>query len=231
MLEPMGEGIALEVSPTGEAMAWALPHAIVSGQGSDEERAVGDLAFNCQWYEGWRNRRGLPAEPAQEFGVVEVVPSNGYPETGDTGALLAGDREPLDSAFVEWARRLLALAREDVAAVVAMLEGEGLDDAGLKRVRWTQKHLARAEWWYASRIPGSPAGRRRLEIGEDLGAAMTESRAMFFDEFLPFALGLADRDRIFDVEGEKWTPKKAVRRAVWHDLYHLRQLEFQLTSR
>lgn len=226
----MRVSLAAEAKPTGETLLWALPEAVISGQGVDEDEAVRDLYLAFAWYEGWLNRTGRHAQVPEAFDIVEYVSATGYPETGDTEALLSVDRVGLSDEDAERFRAELTESRSAIVQVCEELMRSGLDEAGEKKLRWTLAHLAQSEWWYASRIPGSLACRIRLEPSLDPFAALESARRMFLEDFLPFAIGRADRERIYPVEGESWTVRKALRRALWHDLYHLRRLEEMLTA-
>ena len=69
------------------------------------------------------------------------------------------------------------------------------------------------------------------EFGNDLLRRMQNVRLYFQDEFLNHArrMGAAQRMRQQQIDGEMWTTRKAIRCAVQHEIYHLKQVYHMLT--
>lgn len=206
-------------------MAWAEPPGILSGQGRERRDAIQDLRAATAWYDRWASRHGLPLEHPlhPDSTAVEVIEATGHPETGDTEALLPSDRDPLDEEYAERATMLLGHARPDFLDACRDALGNG-SAAAVEHLRRTMMHVAQAEWWYASRIAGSPAEAVNLERG-DPELMLHRARRMLLEEHIPFLLSLPDRARLYAVDDEAWTPRKSLRRAIWHELYHLRRME------
>lgn len=206
-------------------MAWAEPPGILPGQGPERRDAIHDLHAAIEWYDRWASKHGLPLQPSlqPDSTPVDVIEATGHPETGDTEALLPSDRDPLDEEYAERAKMLFCHARLDFLNVCRRALANGSAATG-EHIRLTMMHVAQAEWWYASRIAGSPADAASLERG-DPELMLHQARIMLLEEHIPFLLSLPDRARLYVVDGEAWTPRKSLRRAIWHELYHLRRVE------
>jgi hypothetical protein len=73
-----------------------------------------------------------------------------------------------------------------------------------------------------TRLPGSPAeGTSWRDFGSGL-EKLESIRRLLLDEYLPWLETVAFSP--VEVAGEVWSPRKVLRRAVWHELYHFKQL-------
>jgi uncharacterized damage-inducible protein DinB len=132
------------------------------------------------------------------------------------------DEEPLAATDIERALKLLDWSRQDLLQVV-----NGLDDRTLNRTyageRWSingiLKHICGAEWWYQERI-GSPFPEQERDLPPDAFEGLELVRTHFIS-LLP---ALEAVHRVVDVEGELWSPRKALRRAVWHERDHTQHI-------
>ena len=182
-----------------EFASWAERHA------GGDWLPLGDLDIRLvETYEVFHMRRAL--DPKND--ELEI------------NAWFREDWRPLDAEEVEHGLEVLRWQRDDLLAIVS-----GLDDAHLDQPhegeRWTIRgllaHVATAEWWYLDRFGlfGPRAGLPKNPF-ERLAAV----RARLLEE-LP---GLAGQERVFGVDGEFWSPRKLLRRAIWHERDHIEHI-------
>lgn len=95
---------------------------------------------------------------------------------------------------------------------------------GQRTVDDIARPVATVEWWYMSRIVPFPVPHAG-EFPEDVESLLTWIRSRVAGRLR----GLSDDERakisVPDPEsGEQWSARKVLRRLVYHELYHLRQL-------
>ncbi|MBV6504321.1 MAG: hypothetical protein AKCLJLPJ_02441 [Fimbriimonadales bacterium] len=207
-------------------MAWAFAFAFASGQGRSQETALDDLRAGVGFAAAWMQTNGLKwdfdggsleTNPESQFEVVERVESDGELAVGDTTGLFDWDKHALSSTDLDKIGRFLQASRG------ALLESAAAASEGIEGVAETLRHVAQAEWWYASRIPGSPADRLAPDASQDPLALLDECRSMLLENPDQRRCFLEMND-VYECDGELWTPRKVFRRALWHELYHLKQL-------
>jgi uncharacterized damage-inducible protein DinB len=92
-------------------------------------------------------------------------------------------------------------------------------------------HIAIAEWWYTTRVLDDPsAAPNWSEFGDDARQRLERIRATVFEQYFSQlrSMTVSQRRRRFTHSGETWTARKTLRRMVWHELYHLKQIEDRL---
>ncbi len=118
---------------------------------------------------------------------------------------------------IKHALKMLAWSRADLLKTVEGLSAEKLD-ATYMGERWSISgilgHIGGAEWWYLDRlglafpradVPGEPLER-------------LEKVRAFFNTTLPKLEGVK---QVVGVDGEFWSPRKVLRRALWHERDHI----------
>jgi hypothetical protein len=142
-------------------------------------------------------------------------------------AFFASDAAPLTAKEVDQAARLFQWNRQEQRAALDGLSPTQLEqpiENGWSIMRILH-HIGRAEWWYLTRLdltPNAPApetwdglqdiGRRRLLA------------------VLPRLVG---DSRIVLKDAEVWSPRKMLRRALWHEpdhTQHIVQFRSQITK-
>jgi hypothetical protein len=128
------------------------------------------------------------------------------------------DWKPLVPYEVERALKLLAWSRDDLMNILKGLSAEELDQT-YPGERWNingiMKHLGGAEWWYQERI-GYPFPENKENIPTDPFERLTVVRD-HFNSLLPKLVGV---NKVLGLGGEIWSPRKALRRALWHERDH-----------
>lgn len=198
------------------------PGGFVSGRTRAE--ALDEAPAAIAQYFAWLRRHGeTPPEDELQFEVDEVHAAWISEDEYEVNAFFAADRPPLSADEIQLALTRLRASRADLLDAFLGLSPDDLNRE-LPGERWPingiLKHVANAENWYL--------GRFGLEIdaGWDIPDPLGRLSLVrqHFMEMLP---ALAGDERVVAVEGELWSPRKVIRRALWHELdhaAHIRQL-------
>ena len=220
--------IGLETNVEGRSLAWALDFPGCFAYGADNREALVEIPQALLLYQAWIAGHDRAAvHPLDDFDVrlVEVwegyALNDRYEVTREGGhAVNAWFREdwlPLTRVEVQHGLRLLQWSREDLLETVAGAR-PGLMEAQFPGERWSIAgilgHVGSAEWWYLDRlnladVPRSQLSRdpveRMRQVRERLTAVLPE---------------LAGEERVTGKLGEWWSPRKLLRRALWHEMDH-----------
>jgi hypothetical protein len=222
--------IGLENNVEGRSIAWALDYPGCFAYGVEGSQAILNLPRALINYRDWVIRNG-GADPAgdendMDFRLAEtwetyrmnadyrVAPDGQY----EINAWFRHDWLPLTAEEIERGLCLLAWSRADLLALVDGLAAEALE---VKKPgeRWSiggiLGHVGGAEWWYLDRL--DLAGLSRGEVPREPFARLAATRARL-EGVLPTLAGRADLVRGKD--GEFWSPRKLLRRALWHERDH-----------
>ncbi len=159
----------------------------------------------------------LPIQAA----VVEEFQS--FPHSPDylVNAFFEDDTLPLTGDEVEYGRRVLEINRRELLAII-----EGLTEEMLERtipgevqgnLRGILNHIGTAEWWYWDRLGLIFPRDQRPQETKELLTAIRD----FTMTHLPDLIG---RDLKTVRSGETWSPRKLLRRAIWHERAHTLQI-------
>lgn len=222
--------IGLENGIEGRSLAWALDYPGCFAYGKDESEAVLNLPRAMVQYRDWIERHGEASWLADlnemDFALVQVfevycIDENyeNVPEGYEVNAWFQHDWKPLTAGEVERGLTLLSWSRQDLLQLAADVP-EGKMDVRLPGERWSIRgvleHVANAEWWYLDRL--GLADRPRSALPADYVERLAFVRARLEDA-LP---GLAGReDMVVGRDGEFWSPRKLLRRALWHEKDHI----------
>jgi hypothetical protein len=128
------------------------------------------------------------------------------------------DWKPLAPHEIERALKLLAWSRADLMRVMEGLDLE-IRSRDHPNERWSidgiLKHIGGAEWFYQERI-----GYPYPENEGDLPVDPFERLQMVRDHFKSLLPQLDGVTHVVGLEGEIWSPRKALRRALWHERDH-----------
>lgn len=212
-------------------MAWAAQAPWLSGQGPTRETAIEDLRKTVTWWLRWMADVFPPAVFANESivimppqhlsdelreppKVVDEIVTMVDPRHGDTCGLLPSDLNPLSEEDLAEYHTYLRLSRDRLYQTV----GPYIRQAHAEILH----HIARGEQWYCSRaFPSQNVGSAK-DLPEDPLKAIGAARNLL-QHCSTNAIGV-DANPI-EVDGEQWTPRKAHRRALWHELWHTMRME------
>lgn len=222
--------IGLENGSEGRSQAWALEHPGCFAYGKDSREALMNVPRAVLAYQTWLDRH-TPDSWLKELGdfdirLVEAFEAYTIDEQYNTtdgegyevNAWFRHDWKPLTKVDIQRATQLLAFSRADLLELAGSLPAATLDQEHPGE-RWSIRgilaHLATAEEWYLHRLGlGVVEGSRYLP--EDVFERLTVVRQRL-ESVLP---SLADREQVVGVDGEFWSPRKLIRRAVWHERDH-----------
>jgi uncharacterized damage-inducible protein DinB len=176
--------------------AWANQHA------GSEWISLGD--FDVRLEEAWESYNAPRGWNAAK-GEVEI------------NAWFRDDWRPLDRAEAMRGVEMLSWSRADLLRIVSDLEAAKLDEQR-EGERWSIRgilaHVATAEWWYLDRFG---LIRPRNELSKDPYERLAAVRQRL-EQALPEMAGV---EKVLGVDGEFWSPRKLLRRALWHELDHI----------
>jgi len=195
--------------------------------GRTEEEAVAQAGNRVRQYFEWLGKKdGNPAPFEDSVQVLIAERGEAYPWAKDPAltvhAFFEDDARPLRPWDLDIAARLLEWSRQDFL----MLSGGLLPDSpsrlenapnwktldDLMGHMWETEHMILNRMGAmvdAADMPGDAVGRLQLIRKK-------------FQEKLP---EWAEADIIVEEFGEKWSPRKALRRVLWHERDHIWQLE------
>lgn len=224
--------IGLELNNEGRALAWALDYPGCFAYGKDGPEAVITLAREMVVYVQWiSSHSGSSWLDAEDFDLriietYEVFTMNDQYELEEgsyaVNAWFRHDWKPLKNHEIERGLELLLWSREDLLQTIGLLSDELLDrqyEGERWSIRGIIKHIANAEWWYLDRL--NLAGNDRDKMPKDALPRLSWVREKF-NLALPL---LAGKDLVIGKEGEFWSPRKLLRRALWHEIDHRQHIQ------
>ena len=131
------------------------------------------------------------------------------------------DWKPLQREEVDHALKMLAWSRMDLQKTISRLSPEKLE-ATYPSERWNIHgilgHIAGAEWWYLDRLS---LAFPKADLSKDPQIRLDQSRTLLVN-CLPKLVGVS---QVVGLDGEFWSPRKVLRRALWHELDHIRHIQ------
>jgi len=218
--------VGIESGYEGRAVAWALEHPGCFAYGAEADQAFTGLSAAFSEYVDWIARHEPspwlePLEPEMQveetWEVYSIdkaydLASEGY----EVNAWFRHDWKPLSEVDIQRGLNLLAWSRADLLAEVTHLSPQELN-ARQPGERWSISgilgHVGGAEWWYLDRLG---LAFPRAKVLEEPFERLEAVRQLLVEQ-LP---SLADSRLVIGMDGEFWSPRKLLRRAVWHERDH-----------
>ncbi len=227
--------IGLENNIEGRSLAWALDFPGCFAYGADGAEALLKMPRAFIQYANWMGSHTPDSWLADlgDFDVrlvdtwecysinekLEVVPQG--EGTDEINAWFRQDWLTLTETDVQRGLALLDWSRADLLASVDGLSAQQLDEER-PRERWSingiLNHVGGAEWWYMDRLGLARIPREQVSKVPTERLAQVRAR---FKELLPTLVGV---DLALGKAGEFWSPRKMLRRAVWHELDHVEHI-------
>jgi predicted RNase H-like HicB family nuclease/uncharacterized damage-inducible protein DinB len=222
--------VYLEIHADGRTMAHvpALPGCVA--RGPNRQEALRYLPEAVQAHHAWlrRHDENAPADHIlAELVIVEERGGIGAFDRREVAALLPTDLARLGDDDLTRHLRLLGYSRADLLALVKDLPDEVLDwnaggDPG--SIRSVLQHVAAADLWYLSRIFGPAELDRFQTAAMPVFDLLDQTRSYALDRWRN--LSKEQRAKQFTpllrsgAPDEPWTCRKALRRALEHELEH-----------
>ncbi|HEY0606153.1 MAG TPA: hypothetical protein VGD58_24745 [Herpetosiphonaceae bacterium] len=193
--------------------------------GKDEESALQALAESAPRYARLLKAAKIdfkPPKDASAFNVVERVEGNSTTEFGAPNVALASDAEPIDEATLERFQNLLTAYWQGVEAAIKAAIGKELRKGprgGGRELDTIIHHVIDANYGYLRQI----AWKAKRAEDASLQQAIDANRQAIHD-----ALAAAVHDGVPEHGprgGKLWKPRTFVRRAAWHMLDHIWEIE------
>ena len=226
--------IGIENNNDDRTIAWALDHPGCFAYGRNSEEAQTNFPSAARAYRAWIAEHDEPWLDENVDAVVEetfdVYFINSAFERVQRGkdswmveSFFLHDWKPLMSHEIERALKLLAWSRAALLGVVQGLDAEGLSQPHPNE-RWAVNgilnHIGIAEWWYQERI-GYPFPENEADVPSDPFERLAVVRE-HFNALLPKLDGI---HQVVGLEGEIWSPRKVLRRALWHERDHTEHIQ------
>ncbi len=221
--------VGIENNNDDRSIAWALEHPGCFAYGRDAGEARANMTQAALDYAAWVRQHGMSwmdapslevqvEETFDAYRIPRAAPVQGQKATYLVESFFQHDAEPLSGTDVERALKMLAWSRQDLLAVLRGLSPDKLDQ-NYAGERWSingiLRHIAGAEWWYQERL-GAPFPERE----EDLPAEPLESLELVRAHFLAWLPKQEGDRQVLEQEGETWSTRKVLRRALWHERDH-----------
>jgi hypothetical protein len=209
-------------------IAWAFEHPGCFAYGSNADEAIHNLPDAIFNYATWTRARGAdwiatdPIELAVDetfecYRIVEKIFERVEKDGYIVESFFLHDWKPLTRPEIDRALQILAWTRADLLSIVGSLDPEKLA-ATYPGERWSidgiLRHIGGAEWWYMDRLerafPQSELPKTPRERLDQVRAALVE--------LLPKLEGV---NQVIGQDGELWSPRKVLRRAIWHERDHI----------
>jgi uncharacterized damage-inducible protein DinB len=220
----------VENNNEGRSIAWALEHPGCFAYAMNTEAALLNLEGALSHYAGWILRHDTQPWLSFTEDEIEIV-LNGtwevyfinddYDQVAEAdgyavNAFFPYDWKALSANEIKHALDMLVWSRDDLLQSIQGLS-TGKLDATYPGERWSINgilgHVGGAEWWYLDRL-GLAFPREQLPKDplERLEKVRKHFKTALFD--------LDGVQKVVAVDGEFWSPRKVLRRTLWHERDH-----------
>lgn len=224
----------LELNNEGRVLAWALDHPGCFAYGEDESEALLLMPKAFIAYQNWVNyyagerswlkeNMDIDVRLIESFKVFTI--NENYELTNHDGysvnAWFQNDWLPLEDEEVEQGLMLMDWSRKDLLDLVAGISAE-IREKKIPGERWDilgiVKHVGNAEWWYLDRLGLTEISRDQMpkDPFERLDVVREQVKLV-----LPQLVG---KHMVRGKEGEFWSPRKLLRRVLWHEKDHIQHI-------
>lgn len=217
--------VTVEHDEAKSYLAWVHELPGCYAHGPTREEAVNNVVDAIERFCGWLRAKGeeISAEPV-EFDIVEAAATAEMPPEGSSGMLLTWDQAPLTPQDWMCVERWLHHSRLEVLSVLESMRKEDLDTAageGSRSIAGQLRHLASAEYMYA-------LWTFDLRSKQDVKELLDWTRRMVMERMRMLAGRRDNRLTRAEWSGddhpEPWTARKAARRLVYHERWHLNSI-------
>jgi predicted RNase H-like HicB family nuclease len=219
--------VGVEVDPLGQAMAWVAELPGCYARGRTAALALEKVPLAVYEYCAWLRSHG---EELETVGPVDVVATETVAVRSNLGqaestALFSFDETPVAGTPL-LALRAAQYARADILDLLPRLHPAMLNltlEGANRTLAQTLDHVILTDVWYTLRTLRPDQVDERVFLLSSLRDATLPVWAEAADHQEPSEVSqYADPNRAEPDQG--WTRYKALRRLVWHDRLHYRQL-------
>lgn len=217
----MAYRLAVEDMEQNHWVAWALDLPGCYSAARTQEEAVVLAPTAISRYFTWLKNNGyrdLPRGGRTEVEVVDVFRSYVSEGMYVVNAFFEDDRHPLTEEETTFAVWVMGPIREDLLDLLDRVPDTKIDRPVPGEVHSSilgiLEHIAWTEWWCLDRL-GLSFPREAMP-GDPF--KMLRATRDHTEKILP---GLAGVEKIETVKGERWSPRKMLRRVLWHEQDHI----------
>jgi hypothetical protein len=219
--------IGLENGDENRSIAWVLGHPGCFAYGPDDKAALDATPEAIRSYIIWikshiNGQCWLPDDEIQ-VSVDDVWQVYWIDENYDrvenqysVNAWFQNDWKPLTEDEIKRGLDILSWSRADLLEIIQGLS-PGTLNSTYPNERWSIagiiNHIGGAEWWYLDRLG---LAFPREDVPDDPHQRIEIVRT-HLNQVLPTLVGST---QVVGIEGEFWSPRKLLRRAVWHERDH-----------
>ncbi len=221
--------VGVENGNDGRSLAWALDHPGCFIYGADESTVILSLPLAfiqyAEWISGhtpdsWVRTGSLDIRLVEVWQCYFINNANQVRDDGiEVNAWFRDDWRPLSKLDITRGTQLLNWSREDLMGVIRPLTSDAMRFHAPGIERWTigriLQHIANAEWWYLDRLGLAPWEKSNLPVDPIDRMTFVRDRVM---QVLGELIGL---DKVVGKDGEFWSPRKLLRRLLYHERDHL----------
>jgi predicted RNase H-like HicB family nuclease len=206
--------VGIEEGSDGSALVHSLGFPGCVAFGATTQDALDAYAEELAEWLAFRESVSLPV-PARdaelEISVDEWVASDAAVDRGESEVCFESDLRPLLDSEISEALHLLGDLRGRLLRELRRLPRGALDEMSGDEMspRRIVDELARAQWWTLSRLGASPLA----EVPASPLGRLDTAMALVVQQLTGFAREA--RDRVVELDGEVWTPRKVLRRLLW----------------
>jgi hypothetical protein len=222
--------VGIENEHEGRSIAWALEHPGCFAYGINAEGAVLNLESALSKYAGWILRHETQTWLSFSDNEIEMAINGTWTvyyinddldktteaDSYNVDSFFPYDWKPLTAIEIRRGLEMLTWSRDDLLKTVQGLSKEKLE-ATYVGERWSINgilgHVGSAEWWYMDRL-GLAFPREQLP--EEPRMRLEKVRKQFNSALFQ----LDGVKQVLGVDGEFWSPRKLLRRALWHERDH-----------
>ncbi len=227
--------VGIENGNEGRSIAWALEHPGCFAYGLNGNAASLNLETALIKYAAWILHHTEDSWLAISEDEIEICVNgtwevyyiddddnkvterdNGY----SVDSFFPYDWKPLTAIEIKRGLDMLQWSREDLLKLVNGISQEKLNATYIGE-RWSisgvMGHVGGAEYWYLSRL-GLEFPRE--QVPEEPLARLEKVRQQFNSALIK----LEGVKKVIGVHGEFWSPRKLLRRALWHERDHIEHI-------
>jgi uncharacterized damage-inducible protein DinB len=206
-------------------VAWVFNLHGCFSKARTHDEALAGVPQVIKEYFRWLKGHHHPSSPQEEITDVilaEDIKSVTMNDNYIANAFFDDDKRMLTVEDIDEIRQLLVYTRKDLSGVIERITPEQLDQRIEGEVQLTIRgilnHIATAERWYFDKIG---LGFERTQFPEDILQKLEFARK----HTISVISKLEGMTEIFEKSGEKWSARKVLRRTLWHEIAHTRQIK------
>jgi uncharacterized damage-inducible protein DinB len=225
--------VGLENNNEGRSLAWVFDHPGCFAYGKDGTEAILRVPQALITYREWIGEKTNDSwlSDLQDFDIALTEVFECYKfmlgdrETEIT-AYFQDDSRPLSATEIKQASLLLTWTRDDLVLLISPLTLQKREQQ-FSGERWSingvLRHVANANWWYLDRL--QMAGIPRDQLSNHPVERLSQLHELMINSLS----ALKNRPEILEIDGETWSARKVLRRALWHIRDHHFHIERLMT--